>query len=187
MSQGCFSESQPRLSKLWTHQGIPGGSSSNASASEKLIQSIHQRQLTSRPFSRRLVTPMVVKSKGIRNPNGRNLQVTDLKKKLPFQNPSLVGLRMGIDADPRAEPELDCKEDDLLKFSGTLVINHHSIPKKPKPNILWGDGCGMGGLGVPSREKPVDFHEVRVGGLIFTQEDVVSTSNVRIKNSLVLT
>ena len=32
---------------------------------------------------------------------------------------------MGIDADPRAEPELDCKEDDLLKFSGTLVINHH--------------------------------------------------------------
>lgn len=67
---------------------------------------------------------MVVKSKGIRNPNGRNLQVTDLKKKLPFQNPSLVGLRMGIDADPRAEPELDCKEDDLLKFSGTLVINH---------------------------------------------------------------
>jgi len=25
---------------------------------------------------------------------------------------------MGIDADPRAEPELDCKEDDLLKFSG---------------------------------------------------------------------
>lgn len=47
-----------------------------------------------------------------------------LKKKMPFQNPSLVGLRMGIDADPRAEPELDCKEDDLLKFSGTLVINH---------------------------------------------------------------
>jgi len=25
---------------------------------------------------------------------------------------------MGIDADPRAEPKLDCKEDDLLKFSG---------------------------------------------------------------------
>ena len=32
-------------------------------------------------------------------------------------------LRMGIDADPRAEPKLDCKEDDLLKFSGTLVIS----------------------------------------------------------------
>ena len=48
----------------------------------------------------------------------------EFEKKLPFQNPSLVGLRMGIDADPRAEPELDCKEDDLLKFSGTLVINH---------------------------------------------------------------
>ena len=25
---------------------------------------------------------------------------------------------MGIDADPRAEPKLDCKEDELLKFSG---------------------------------------------------------------------
>ena len=25
---------------------------------------------------------------------------------------------MGIDADPRAEPKLDCKEDNLLKFSG---------------------------------------------------------------------
>ena len=59
----------------------------------------------------------------------------------PWRNPSIIlqflaaaGLnqsnhrwliRMGIDADPRAEPELDCKEDDLLKFSGTLVINHH--------------------------------------------------------------
>ena len=32
-------------------------------------------------------------------------------------------LRMGIDADPRAEPKLDCKEDNLLKFSGTLVIS----------------------------------------------------------------
>ena len=82
MSQGCFSESQPRLSKLWTHQGIPGGSSSNASASEKLIQSIHQRQLTSRPFSRRLVTPMVGLVRES-NPNGRNLQVTDLKENCP--------------------------------------------------------------------------------------------------------
>jgi hypothetical protein len=28
---------------------------------------------------------------------------------------------MGIDADPRAEPKLDCKEDDLLKFSGAAA------------------------------------------------------------------
>lgn len=28
---------------------------------------------------------------------------------------------LGIDADPRAEPKLDCKEDDLLKFSGAAA------------------------------------------------------------------
>ena len=28
------------------------------------------------------------------------------------------GPRMGIDADPRATPKLECKEDTLLKFNG---------------------------------------------------------------------
>ena len=28
--------------------------------------------------------------------------------------------RMGVDADPRAEPKLDCPENELLKFSGPL-------------------------------------------------------------------
>ena len=27
---------------------------------------------------------------------------------------------MGVDADPRAEPKLDCPENELLKFSGPL-------------------------------------------------------------------
>eukprot|EP00913_Durusdinium_trenchii_P033106 g30996.t1 len=30
----------------------------------------------------------------------------------------VVHTRMGIDADPRAEPKLDCQEDGILKFSG---------------------------------------------------------------------
>ena len=28
---------------------------------------------------------------------------------------------MGVNADTRAEPKLDCPEDDLLKFNGCLV------------------------------------------------------------------
>ena len=33
----------------------------------------------------------------------------------------VVHTRMGIDADPRAEPKLDCQEDGILKFSGTSI------------------------------------------------------------------
>ena len=40
------------------------------------------------------------------------------------QRPTLWTLswssRMGVDADPRAEPKLDCPENELLKFSGPL-------------------------------------------------------------------
>lgn len=38
-----------------------------------------------------------------------------------LQGELLPSRRMGIDADPRAEPKLDCKEDDLLKFSGAAA------------------------------------------------------------------
>ncbi|CAE7947976.1 Ptchd3 [Symbiodinium sp. KB8] len=31
---------------------------------------------------------------------------------------------MGVDADPRAEPKLECPEDDLLKFNGCLAVRY---------------------------------------------------------------
>ena len=48
-------------------------------------------------------------------------------------------LRMGIDADSRAKPKLDCQEDGILKFSGRWAAR----AADPDPDLergRWSEG-----------------------------------------------
>ena len=56
-------------------------------------------------------------------------------------------LRMGINADERAEPKLDCKEHPLLKFSGTLDSRDWSASNRANTSGFSG---GLGPRALPA-------------------------------------
>ena len=54
---------------------------------------------------------------------------------------------MGIDADTRADPKLDCKPDDLLKFNGSFASGD-PLEKEFRDEGLRPVGFGDRGLGI---------------------------------------